>query len=88
LNGDGAEKECECGRDLEGVSTRVRGTESGYRLWGKRVGGNTGGTDLGKDSDAIAATSVDFPVPPSPATAILTTLRSSALKGPTIAGKH
>jgi len=66
----------------------MRGTESGYRLWGKRVGGSTGGTDSGKDSDAIAATSVDFPVPPSPTTATLTTLRSSALKGPTIAGKQ
>jgi len=52
------------------------------------VGGSTGGTDLGKDSDAIAATSVDFPVPPSPTMATLTTLRSPALKGPTIAGKQ
>lgn len=53
------------------------------------MGGSTGGTDSGKDSDAIAATSVDFPVPPSPTMATLTTLRSPpALKGPTIAGKQ
>lgn len=44
--------ECKCGRDLEGDSMRVRGTESGKRLWGKRVGGSTGGTDLGKGSVA------------------------------------
>lgn len=80
--------ECKCGRDLEGDSMRVRGTESGKRLRGKRVGGSTGGTDLGKDSDAIAAMSVDFPVAPSPTTAILTSLRPPALEGPTIVSKR
>jgi len=43
---------------------------------------------LGKDSDAIAAMSVDFPVAPSPTTAILTSLRPLALEGPTIVAKR
>ena len=66
--------------DLEGVSMRVRATESGYKLWGNRVGGSTGGTDSGKDSEAMAAMRVDFPVATSPATAILSPLRRRPAK--------
>lgn len=50
------------------------------------MGGSTGGTESGKDSEAMAAMRVDFPVPSSPTTAILTPLRPQKVERPTIVG--
>jgi hypothetical protein len=50
----------------------VMGTRSGKKSSGSLVGGNTGGTFVGKFSAAAVTTRLDFPVPRSPATTILT----------------
>lgn len=66
-------------KDLEDVSMTVRETLSGKKSAGKLVGGSTGGTASGNDSDAMAAIRLDFPVPRSPATTTRTPLRPVAL---------
>lgn len=65
--------------DLEGVSTTVRGTVSGYKSGARRVGGRTGGTASANDSVAMAAIRLDFPVERSPATTTRTPLRPPKL---------
>lgn len=67
------------GGNLDEVSMRTRGTDSEKVLCGNRVVGSTGGTFSGNDSEAIACMRVDFPVPPSPITAILISLWLLAL---------
>lgn len=58
--------------DLEEVSIMVIGTFSGYISSGNLVGGNTGGTLVGKVSAAAVTIKLDFPVPRSPATTMRT----------------
>lgn len=50
----------------------VMGTRSGQKSSGSLVGGNTGGTLAGKVSAAAVTIKLDFPVPFSPHTTILT----------------
>lgn len=52
----------------------MRGAESVKELAGKRVGGSSGGTVEGKESEAMADMRVDFPVDLSPITRIVTSL--------------
>lgn len=52
----------------------MRGVESVNELTGKRVGGSSGGTVEGKESEAMAEMRVDFPVDLSPITRIVTSL--------------
>jgi len=48
----------------------VMGTRSGNMSSGKRDGGNTGGTFVGKVSDTAVTIKLDLPVPRSPAMTI------------------
>ena len=59
-------------RNLEDVSIIVTGTRSGYISSGNLVGGNKGGTLIGKVSAAAVTIKLDFPVPRSPETTIRT----------------
>lgn len=60
----------------------VRGTKSGKKSVGRRVGESTGGTFSGNDSVAAATIKLDFPVPRSPATTTRTPVRPPELKFP------
>ena len=60
----------------------VRGTKSGKKSAGRRVGESTGGTFSGNDSVAAVTIKLDFPVPRSPATTTRTPLRPPELKFP------
>lgn len=66
--------------DLEGVSMRMRGTESVNELEGKRVGRSNGGTEAGKESEAMAEMRVVLPADLSPTMTILTSLRIVVLR--------
>ena len=53
----------------------MTGTRSGKKSAGRRVGGRTGETFSGKDSEAAAAIRLDLPVPWSPAMTTRTLVR-------------